>query len=165
MTDASDPTEDTEQPTKKLGRKSLILGLFLACVGAGGGFVATQSGVFAPGRSGESDHGKGGYAATMPDLEFVEIDTILISLHDSTVATHLRFRAQLEVSAKHKSDVAHLSPRIVDLMNVYLRALDPADFEDPLILTRIRSQLLRRVQIMAGPAQVNDFLIMEFVLS
>lgn len=165
MTDASAPAEDTEKPPKKSGRKGLIIGLLLACVGAGGGFVATQGGLFGSGHGSESGHGQGGHAAAMPDLEFVEIDPILISLHDSTVATHLRFRAQLEVAAKHKSDVAHLSPRIVDLMNGYLRALDPADFEDPMILTRIRSQLLRRVQIVAGPGQVNDVLIMEFVLS
>ncbi len=164
MTDATDPNTEPEKSAGKAGRLGLVIGIVLAVAGAAGGYFATQGGL--PGSSGtdKAHVGADGHAA-VPDLAFVEVDPILISLNDSTVASHLRFRAQLEVSNDHRSEVAHLSPRIVDLMNGYLRALHPADFEDPLILTRIRAQLLRRVQIVAGPGRVNDVLIMEFVLS
>lgn len=99
------------------------------------------------------------------DLGFLEIEPILISLSDSSEVRHLRFRAQLEIAAAHRPEVQHLMPRIVDLLNGYLRALQIEDFEDPLILTRLRAQLLRRVQVIAGPGRVNDVLIMEFVLN
>jgi flagellar FliL protein len=54
---------------------------------------------------------------------------------------------------------------VIDVLNSYLRALEPGDLEDPSALTRIRSQMLRRVQVVAGLNKVNDLLIMEFVLN
>ena len=49
--------------------------------------------------------------------------------------------------------------------NSYLRALELRDLEDPSALTRLRAQMLRRVQVVAGPERVNDLLVMEFVLN
>ncbi len=184
MTDATANAETNENaPAKSSKRTGMILGIILAISGAGGGFYAVNSGLL--GRADTShetkshktgDHGSGhgeSHANTaekhgnagLPDLAFVELDPIIISLHDLQSASHIRFSAQLEVTAQYQADVAHLKPRIVDLMNGYLRALHPSDFEDPLILSRLRSQLLRRVQILAGEGRVNDVLIMEFVLT
>ena len=50
-------------------------------------------------------------------------------------------------------------------MNGYLRAVEVRDIESAAALTRLRAQLLRRVQIVAGQERVNDLLIMEFVLN
>ena len=77
----------------------------------------------------------------------------------------LRFTAQLEVVPDHLAEVESLRPRIVDVMNGYLRAVEPADFEDQMILSRLRSQLLRRIQIVTGEGRVRDLLIIEFVLN
>ena len=78
---------------------------------------------------------------------------------------HLLFRAEMEVNPDYKSEVTTLLPRVVDVLNGYLRALDISDIEAPSALTRLRAQMLRRVQIVAGPGRVNDLLIMEFVLN
>ena len=56
-------------------------------------------------------------------------------------------------------------PPIIDVLNGYLRALEVTDIEDPAALTRLRSQMLRRAQVVAGPERINDLLIMEFVLN
>ncbi len=56
-------------------------------------------------------------------------------------------------------------PRVVDVLNGYLRALEIQDIESAAALTRLRAQMLRRVQIVAGPGRINDLLIMEFVLN
>jgi flagellar FliL protein len=64
-----------------------------------------------------------------------------------------------------EKDVTAILPRVVDVLNSYLRALEISDLEDPAALTRLRAQMLRRVQIVAGPGQVNDLLVMEFVMN
>ncbi|MEX0283444.1 MAG: flagellar basal body-associated protein FliL [Paracoccaceae bacterium] len=171
MADATANAQDLEEDApKKSGKLGLILGVVLALAGAGGGFYAVQSGLlggtesYADDAASDTPDGDNP-VAPLPDLAFVEMDPILISLRDTNQSAHLRFRAQLEVAKAHMEDVKTLKPRIVDLMNGYLRALHPSDFEDPLILTRLRAQLLRRIQIVAGEGRVNDVLIMEFVLN
>ncbi|CAN0580711.1 unnamed protein product [Ectocarpus sp. 12 AP-2014] len=77
----------------------------------------------------------------------------------------LRFSAELEVSKAYKDDVEVLLPRIVDVLNGYLRALEVSDIDDPMALTRLRAQMLRRIQIVTGRDMVRDLLIMEFVLN
>ncbi len=77
----------------------------------------------------------------------------------------MRFRAQLEVPSKYKADVETLLPRVVDVLNSYLRALETGDLTDPSALVRLRAQMLRRVQIVTGEGRVNDLLIMEFVVN
>ena len=56
-------------------------------------------------------------------------------------------------------------PRILDMLNGYLRAVAVNELERPAALVRIRSHLLRRVQIITGEGRIRDFLITEFVLN
>ena len=53
----------------------------------------------------------------------------------------------------------------MDVLNIYLRALDPHELQEPAALLRLRAQMLRRVQIVTGPGMVNDLLVMEFVFN
>jgi len=69
------------------------------------------------------------------------------------------------VPPDYAAEVEAIRPRIVDVLNGYLRAIDIATLEDPVTLTRLRAQMLRRIQVIAGPGRVKDLLIMEFVLS
>jgi len=78
---------------------------------------------------------------------------------------HLRFRGELEVIPRHKAEVERLLPRVVDVLNTYLRALRIEDIEDSSGLMRLRAQMLRRVQIVTGADRINDLLIMEFVIN
>jgi len=96
---------------------------------------------------------------------FVPVDPITISLHDSQAARHLRFRAQLEVNADFKNEVRAVLPRVTDVMNSYLRAIELKDLTGPMTLVRLRAQMLRRVQVVTGKGRVRDLLIMEFVLN
>ena len=89
---------------------------------------------------------------------------MIVSLSPAAQGRHLRFRAQLEVPSKYASDVEAVLPRVVDVLNGYLRALETRDIESASALTRLRAQMLRRVQIVTGPGRGNDLLIMEFVL-
>lgn len=83
----------------------------------------------------------------------------------ATSVKHLRFRAQVEVIDSAVADVTLLVPRILDVLNSYLRAIDTASIEDPQALARMRAQMLRRIQIVTGEGRVRDLLITEFVLN
>ena len=160
MSDAATPTA----PKKKGLMMPMAIGLVLALLGGAGGFFAAQSGLLpAPGMSDEA----GSKDAKVPieDVEFVPVDPLVISIGRAANNRHLRFLAQLEVPGGKAAQVAQIMPRIVDTLNGYLRAVDVRDFEEPTALIRLRAQMLRRVQIVAGDGLINDLLIMEFVLN
>jgi flagellar FliL protein len=98
-------------------------------------------------------------------LVFVPLDPLVISLPGNGGRVHLRFTAQLEVAPEYALEVEAVKPRIVDVLNSYLRAVRVAELEDPAILIKLRGQMLRRVQIVTGEGRVRDLLIMEFVLN
>ena len=58
-----------------------------------------------------------------------------------------------------------LLPRILDVLNGYLRAIAVSEIESPAGLVRLRAQLLRRIQIVTGEGRVRDLLVTEFVLN
>lgn len=153
--------DPAEAPPKR-SRKGLLIGLVLALAGAGGGFYAVNSGLLfsapAP-EPAESD------IAELPDVGFVPIETLVISLGPSARNRHLSFSAQLEVAQGYEADVQKVLPRVVDVLNGYLRAVDISELEDPASLARLRAQMLRRIQIVTGEGRVRDLLIMEFVLN
>lgn len=161
----SDEEEEQEAPKKK-GKMPLILGLILALAGGGGAFFAVYSGMlFGGGEQASAETEAEVELVGIPDVEFVPVEPLLVGIGRGSAERHLRFRAQLEVPSPARSEVEKVLPRVVDVMNTYLRAVDIADLEDPSALVRLRSQLLRRVQVVTGPTRVRDLLIMEFVVS
>jgi len=156
-------TEAADSPPAKPSRRPMLIGLALAPVLGAGGFYATYSGLLPPDRGPAP-------AATAPAITraargFVPVEPITINLATGGPIRHLRFAAQLEVEPTHQAEVARLMPRIVDVLNTYLRAVDLTELEAPAALTRLRGQMLRRVQIVTGPGMVSDLLIMEFVFN
>ncbi len=156
-----------DAPPKKASKLPLLIGLLLALVGGGGGFFAVQMGLIggtwadalAQEEATETPYDAG------PPVAFVVIDPLVISLPSSGGRDHLRFAAQLEVPPSYIAEVEAIKPRIVDVLNGYLRAVELAELEDPTALMRLRAQMLRRVQVVTGEGRVSDLLIMEFVLS
>ncbi|WP_281968852.1 flagellar basal body-associated FliL family protein [Roseovarius nanhaiticus] len=161
--------EDTGEALVKRSKKPLIIGLVLALAGAGGGFYAVWSGLIMGAESlaasvpAETDAQAS--VEDLPDVEYVAIEPLVISLGNGATGKHLRFRAQLEVTPAYRTDVEHLMPRVVDVLNSYLRALELADLTDKAALVRLRGHMLRRAQIVVGEGRINDLLIMEFVLN
>lgn len=156
-----------EAGTKKKSKLPLLLGLVLALVGGGGGFFAVQSGLLDMSAGAEESAVAAEEYDASPELtvSFVAIDPLVISLPGTGGRDHLRFAAQLEVPPAYAAEVEAIKPRIVDVLNGYLRAVDLAELEDPAALVRLRAQMLRRVQVVAGAGRVSGLLIMEFVLS
>ena len=160
MTDV--PADFEPAPTKR-SKLRLLLPIVLAVAAAGAGFAGAGKVLFsAPGH--ESDDP--GHAPEPPasvDFAFVALDPMTVSLAGG--AKHLRFAAQVEVARGTEAEVSALMPRMVDVLQDYLRAVSPEDLSSQESLIRLRSQMLRRLQIVAGPEKVRDLLIMEFVLN
>ena len=148
---------------KRRSLTPLIVGIALAILGGAGGFISVQMGLF--GSQGGSESAEEPTAPVMKPTAFVPLDPLLINLPDNEERRFLRFSAQLEVSPEHLADVEAIKPRIIDVLNGYLRAVRVSDLEDPTVLIKLRSQMLRRVQVVTGPGYVRDLLIMEFVLN
>ena len=159
MAEAKAPQDAAPRKSSKL---PLVLGLVLFLALGGGGFYAVYSGmILAPAKEG---HAKSKGTDTAPELAFVPITPVTISLGKAADNHHLRFTAQLEVNKDKEKAVTDLVPRILDVMNGYLRAVSLAELEDPDALVRLRSQMLRRIQIVTGEGHVRDLLVTEFVL-
>ena len=162
MTDA---VADSVDIGKKQSRKPLVLALLAVLIGGGGGFFAAYSGLVLGAGTHAVATGDSLQAGALLDIAFVPIEPMVISLSPAANNQHLRFRAQLEVPSHYASNVEKLMPRVIDVLNGYLRALEIRDLESAAAMTRLRAQMLRRVQIVAGSDRVNDLLIMEFVLN
>lgn len=153
-----------EDPPKKRSKKPLLIGLVLALALGGGGFYATFSGLILG--NAEDAHAAGEAAPSpLTGIAFVPLETIVVSLAPDSGSAHLRFTAQLEVVDSAAADVTTLTPRILDVINSYLRAIDTASIEDPHAMARLRAQMLRRIQVVTGEGRVRDLLITEFVLN
>jgi len=165
----ADPETPEEDAPKKKSKLPLLLGLILALVGGGGGFFAVYSGMLLGEESHDSaghapeDHDTPGMVKDMPDVAFLPIEPLVVSIGGNN--EHLMFRAQLEVHSAYQTEVESLMPRVVDVLNSYLRAVSIKDLRDNSALVRLRGQMLRRIQVVTGGDRVNDLLIMEFVVN
>ena len=153
---------DMEPPAKK-SKLPLLIGVVLALILGGGGFYATYSGLLL-GHAPEAAAPETA-ADPLPAIAFVPVDPIMVSLGRDAENRHLRFVAQIEAVQVHQAEVVLLMPRILDVLNGYLRAVEVRELEDPTALIRLRAQMLRRVQIVTGEGRVRDLLITEFVLN
>ncbi|NSX54661.1 flagellar basal body-associated FliL family protein [Parasulfitobacter algicola] len=156
--------EENSEPKKKKSKLPFLLGVILAFLGAGGGFFAVQSGMIL-GSGSHSAHAEEKKSDALPKVAFVAMDPLHISLGRGAERSHLRFQAQLEVEAGAEEDVQVLLPRVADVLNSYLRAVELSEVEDPSALVRLRAQMLRRVQLVVGDEHVKDLLIIEFILT
>lgn len=154
---------EAEEAPKKKSKKPLLIGAVLALVLGGAGFFVTWSGMLFGGGEEEAHTEEG--AAPLPEIAFVPIETVTISLGEASQAGNLRLTSQLEVNKMYTEEVTLLMPRILDVINSYLRAVDVAQLEDPKALVRLRAQMLRRVQTVTGEGRVRDLLITEFILN
>lgn len=166
MTDITADTAEAVAETSGRGarqRRGIMLGLALALLCAAGGFAASYLGLLDR-FGGAAKQGAG------PDLPkgalpaFVPVPQLLVSIGPPGAGRHLRFAAEIEVSRNDASHVAALMPRVTDVLNGYLRAVEPALFDRPEALMLMRAQMLRRIRLVTGEALAADLLITEFVI-
>lgn len=164
MTDTADPAD---APPKKGMMIPLVLGAILAVGGGAGGYWAVTQGPFAPTPEAFSDADAPVSEPTAAPVEtsFVPLETVIISLGPDETGRHLIVTAELEVPPQAVEEVARLSPRVLDVMNSYLRVVSLSELSDPASLARLRAQMLRRIQVVTGVDRVKDLLITQFVVN
>lgn len=163
----SDPDQNGADSAKSGGKKGLIIGVLAALLLGGGGFYAAFSGLIGDtqSRTQNEPNAHEQTAAAQVGIAFVPLESLVVSLGRGATNRHLKFTAQLEVASEFKDEVMLLQPRVLDVLNGYLRAVEARDIESPSSLGRLRAQMLRRVQVVAGEGRVRDLLITEFVLN
>ncbi|WP_425092256.1 flagellar basal body-associated FliL family protein [Tropicimonas sp. S265A] len=158
--------EQVEEEPKKKGKLGLLLVTLVTLLAAGGGgFFAASSGLIPlPAKEAESEQVPETESPSA-DVAFVPLEPLIITLGRDAKNSHLRFNAQLEVAARYEAEITRMEPRFLDVLNGYLQALEAQDIEDPEAFVRMRAQLLRRMQVVAGEGRVRDLLVTEFVLN
>lgn len=162
-------TDTTSQPEKsepKRGKLPVVLGLVAALAAAGGGYYAVSSGLFLAPHAAETsaEHGLEETSHADAPVAFVALEPVMVNL-GGAAARHLRFEGFLEVAPGREASVSALMPRIMDVLNGYLRAVETSDITDPAALIRLRAQMLRRLQVVTGDGNVRDLLITNFLVS
>lgn len=157
----SDDAENETAATPKPSKLPLIIGFMLALLGGGGGFFFFYT--------------SGGETATTPAEEiaeyqvdkahFVALQPLQIPLGDGQTKQVLSFQAHLEVAGPKVDAIAALEPRILDVLNTYLRAVELEILQDRRALLMLRAQMLRRIQVVTDDQAVQDLLITEFIVN
>ena len=160
MAETQDPP--VEQP-KKRSKKPIFIGVLMAFLLGGAGFYATWTGLILGQGGGHAAEGDG--VIPLPEIAFVPVEPLIISLGAIEENRHLRFASQLEVAGGHSDEGTPPLPRSSGIMKSSLRAVDVAELENPTGLVRMRAQMLRRIQIVTGEGRVRDLLVTEFVLN
>lgn len=158
--------EVTAPPPKSKSKLPMLIGGLLAILLGGAGFYAVYSGlVLGHGEAAQTTAHETVVPADFPPVAFVTIQPIMVSVSRTDPERFLRFEGNLEVDPAHAAEVELLMPRIMDVMNSYLRAVELQDLRDPAALLRLRAQMLRRVQVVTGEGRVRDLLVTTFLLS
>lgn len=160
MAEAAEPQDAAPRKTSRI---ALIIGVVLALLLGGAGFFAAYKGLIFAHETAQS--AEQAAAAPLPDIAFVPVAPIVVPLGPAGRNQNLRLVANLEVAPEHSGEVTAMMPRILDVLNSYLRAVEVAQLQDPAALVRIRAQILRRIQVVTGEGRVRDLLITEFLLN
>ena len=155
-------------PAKRGSKRPLLVGAALMVLCGAGAFGAASAGLVpglgsGHGGAAAGEDGAYGPAAAAANVAFLDIEPIVVTYGPEDRASHLRFRAKLEVPADQEQSVAALMPRITDVLLGYLNALDEHALHDRAALMRLRAQMLRRVRMVVGEEAARDLLVMEYV--
>ena len=150
------------------GKRSIlvpILSVALCIAGAAIGFFSISTGLIPLGNAELTAAQNDEKHRALPDVSFVEIPTMIVTLPPGAKNEHLRFTGMIEVPKEHHDDVEFLMPRIQDVLNGYLRALTAQDIEGPGALFKIRLQMYRRIVVIVGLGKAKSLLVTEFILN
>jgi len=167
MSEAEEVSADAEEK-KPSPVKAIVFSAVSAL--AMGGAAAGAAFFLAPGdhecaagviAEGDAD----GVGAPTRDVIFVNLEPLIVTLGPDAKSRYLKISLSLETTSAHEKSLYDLSPRIRDTLNTYLRAVEEDDLVRPSSMTRLRAQMLRRLQLAAPGNAISDILITDFVLS
>jgi flagellar FliL protein len=155
---------------KKSSVKKLLIFVLLPILLLGGtaaGLVVT--GIFNPfggEEAAEHGHEKKAAAPDPANITFYDMPDLLVNLNGSGKrVSFLKMRVSLELAdAKDQPAIQKLAPRVIDSFQVYLRELRAEDLRGSAGITRLKEELLRRVNAAVEPVKVRDVLFREMLV-
>ena len=148
-------------PKKRGGAKLLLILLVVfGGIGAGAGYMGLLK------MPGAKDHGADA-EQNMSDVSktvFLDLPKVIVPLGDQAAAKHLAAEFVIETTREHAERIEKLKPRLMDMLNTYLRAVDEKELTDPSRFRQLQAQMLRRSKLIAGEVAVKNLLIQEFIL-
>jgi flagellar protein FliL len=154
---------ETTASEKPKGRKKLMIfaALPLILAAAGGGAYFWLHGHSEKPAAAQEEAA----APAVPQLTFVDLPEMSVTLPNNGQARQLRIKLALELAPKGPNvpQASVLSPKVYDMMLTYLRTLTDSEIQGSLAIDRIRGDLFRRLELLLGPGVVRDVLITGFI--
>ena len=164
--DKTEAAEGDEAPPKK-GKKGLLLALLPALLLGGGAFYATSSGLVSLPFGGAETPVEQKQPKAEPKsfgVAYLELDELVVPLSPRARSRFLVFQASVEAAPEDIAALEQIRPRILDVFNTYLRAIEEKELDEPSAMALLRARLLRRLNVVAAPVEPKDLLITTFVL-
>jgi flagellar FliL protein len=147
--------EDAAPPKSK--KKLIIAAVAVLALGGGGGWFLL---------------GKKSHPPEPVEVKkvvaFVDVQEMMVNLVSEATQDRPRFlklKVALEVNdGKVVPEVTPLLPRVQDILQVFMREMRPSDLEGSGGMSRLREEMLRRVNIAVYPAKVDAVLFKEVVV-
>ncbi len=154
---------EEEGGKRKLSGKKLVLLVVLPALlvlGGGGGAAAWFMGMF---------DGGGAQVAYIEDekpILFYEMPELLVNLSsEDRRSQYLKLKIALEMTdAGARNAIEPLMPRILDIFQIYLRELRREDLDGSAGVYRLKEELVRRINLVISPRQIDRVLFREIVV-
>lgn len=156
--------EFDELEQKRFSGKKIVIAAVAAVILIGGGLTA-----FLLSGDTSQEHameGEGVDAAGGVSVVFYDLPDMLVNMNTGTrQASYLKIQVALEVSDPLVLDqLDQLSPRIIDIFQVYLRELRLEDLDGSAGMLRLKEELLKRANASVAPIHINDVLFREMIV-
>ena len=155
-------------PRKRRGKKLVLLLGVVVLLGGGAG----AAWLFVPGVADKvhamvGHHEQVAAVAVSTRPVFIDLPEMALTLPNGGHPRQMRIKLSVElapgVSQQQAADA--LSPRVYDALLTYLRTLQDGEVDGGLGLDRLRADLYRRLELVAGPGVLRDVLITSLILA
>jgi flagellar protein FliL len=157
--------DGAQQPKGKGGKRKLLLlavPLLVLLLGAGAYF----GGLLDPLLGHKPPPGAEPETARHEPPTYVDLPDLITNLDSGgRHGSYVKLRAKIEVTrASDVPAVQAAMPRILDLLQTYLREMRPEELRGSEGTYRLREELLSRIEIAVAPARVDDVLFVELMV-
>jgi len=161
-TDQQKEQAEAARPARQPRKKAFLMVGLAAALGLAGGAGTVFSGVLNP----LLTDGPPALATSqaMADIAMLPIPPIIVPVRVAERPAKIRLTVHIETTARGAEQTKKLLPRIADVINGYLRAVDPEILAEPRSFEKTRAALLRRARLVAGEDLVRDVLIQELLI-
>ncbi len=156
-------------PARPGGRRLLLLAVpvLLAGTGAGLWFSGVLPSLLGLGRHGEAHGADAGSAAAAKVATFLDLPEMVANLNSAPNRrpSFVKLRARIELSSPEDAAPAQAGmPRLLDLVQTYLREMRPDELRGSAGSWRLREELIARANIAIAPARVTNVLFTEMLI-